>query len=218
MYRIAIVLLLTMVPATWGQSADRAATVAPLPQDRGIVASVADLLAPAEYTPLTPKQRFHDYAMSVIGPVPIFSAAAGAGVSQGIDSPVEWGEGAGGYGRRFGNNLAYNAVRNTLTLGASVALHEDNRYFASQQRTFGRRLLHALASPAIAHKDGGKATVSVSSLFGIAGASTLSRTWVPGSWQGADNVGRSIGFTYAGMAGLNVAREFVPDIVRHFRK
>src|SRR5437879_6267655 len=113
MYRIGIVLWLTMVPANWGQSADRAATVAPLPQDRGIVASVAGLLAPAEHTPLTPKQRFHDYAMSVIGPVPVFSAAASAGISQGIDSPVEWGQGARGYGRRFANNLAFNAVRNT---------------------------------------------------------------------------------------------------------
>jgi hypothetical protein len=205
MYRIAVMLLLTVVPGIWGQ-------------EGGILADVAGLLAPAERTPLTSRQRFHDYAMSVIGPVPTFSAAAGAGVSQGIDSPPEWGQGARGYGRRFGNNLAYNAVRNTLTLGVSVALHEDNRYFASQQRTAGRRLLHALASPAIAHRDSGRATVSVSNLLGIAGASTLSRTWAPGSWQGGNNIGRSIGFTFAGMAGLNVAREFVPDIVRHFRK
>src|SRR5947208_11451263 len=152
MHRIAGVLVLTMVPCTWGQTADRAAAVPPPVQDGGILGTVAGLLAPAQHTPLTPKQRFHDYAMSVIGPIPIISAAASAGVSQGIDSPPEWGQGARGYGTRFGNNLAYNAVRNTLTFGASVALHEDNRYFASEQQTFGRRLLHALASPAVAHK------------------------------------------------------------------
>jgi hypothetical protein len=205
MHRFTIVMLLTTLPLTWGQ-------------DRGILANVAGLLAPAERTPLTSKQRFRDYMMGAVGPVPVFSAAAGAGLSQAIDSPAEWGQGAGGYGTRLANNLAYSAVRNTLTFGVSAALHEDNRYFASENRAFGRRLLHALTSPAIAHKDGGMAAVSASSLFGIAGASALSRTWAPGSWQGMDNVGRSIGFTYAGMAGLNVAREFVPDILRHFQK
>src|SRR5947199_8240094 len=105
MYRIAIVLLLTTGPASWGQSADRAAAVTPSPKDGGILGTVTGLLAPAERTPLTAKQRFHDYAMSVIGPIPIISAAASAGVSQGIDSPPEWGQGARGYGRRFGNNL-----------------------------------------------------------------------------------------------------------------
>lgn len=195
MYKITAVMLLKMVPALWGQG----------------------LLAPAPHTPLTPAQRFHDYVMSAVGPVPIFSAAAGAGISQGIDSPPEWGQGARGYGKRFANNFAYNAVRNTLTFGISAALHEDNRYFASENRAVGRRLLHALTSPAIAHKDDGRAAVSVSSWVGIAGASALSRTWAPGSWQGMDNVGRSIGFTYAGMAGLNVAREFVPGLLRRFR-
>src|SRR5438270_206360 len=83
------------------------------------------VLAPSEQTPLTGKQQFHDFVMSTVGPVPVFSAAASAGISQWIDSPPEWRQGASGYAKRLGNNLAYNGVRNTLTYGVAAVLHED---------------------------------------------------------------------------------------------
>jgi hypothetical protein len=52
----------------------------------------------------------------------------------------------------------------------------------------------------------------------MATASTLSLAWAPESWQGADNAAISFGLTYAGIAGLNVAREFVPGILRKLHR
>src|SRR5713226_426034 len=201
MKKLATGVLVTLLQAAWGQDAWGQSV------DR-----LLGVLAPAEQTPLTARQQFHDFAMSTVGPVQIFSAAASAGISQWIDSPPEWRQGGSGYARRLGNNLAFNGVRTTLTYGFAASLHEDNRYFGSGRSGFGSRLLYALTSPAIARKDGGNRTVSISSLAGIVGASAISRAWSPPSWQGVDNIGRSIGLTYLGMAGFNVAREFVPDI------
>src|SRR6476646_3718246 len=78
-------------------------------------------LSPAEDKPQTAGQRFHDYAVSTIGPLAIISEAASAGIGQWRDSPHEWGQGGSGYGKRFGNNMAYNAVRTTLTYSLAEA-------------------------------------------------------------------------------------------------
>jgi len=60
------------------------------------------------------------------------------------------------YGRRFANDMAYNGVRCTLTYASSILRHEDDRYFASEQRGGWPRVRHALASVFTAHKsDGG---------------------------------------------------------------
>src|SRR5436190_12440868 len=188
MTRFAASLLVILLPGAWGQTVDR----------------LLGVLAPSEQTPLTAKQQVHDFLMSTVGPVPVFSAAASAGISQWIDSPPEWRQGGSGYAKRLGNNLAYNGVRNTLTYSIAAVLHEDNRYFGSGRQGFGGRLLYALTSPAIARKDGRKQAVSISSLTGIVGASAISRAWSPPSWQGLDNVGKSIGLSYVGLAGFNV--------------
>ena len=52
----------------------------------------------------------------------------------------------------------------------------------------------------------------------MAGVAGIALAWAPPSWQGVDNYALNFGLTYAGIAGLNVAREFVPGIVRRFRK
>jgi hypothetical protein len=186
------------------------------PANNGKVDGLLSLLAPAEQNELTKRKRFNDYVLATVGPVTIVAEAAGAGISQWQDSPTEWGQGGSGFGKRFGNNMAYNAVRTTITYGLSAALREDNRYFGSHRHGIGARIGYALISPGVAHQNG-HAVVSVSSLAGIAGAATISQAWAPSSWQGAGHTASNFGWTWAGLAGYNLAREFVPDIVRHFR-
>ena len=55
-------------------------------------------------------------------------------------------------------------------------------------------------------------------MIGIAGASLISRAWSPVSWQTPSGTARSMGISIAGTAGFNLAREFLPDIVRHLHK
>jgi hypothetical protein len=189
---------------------------ATLPGDGPLVKAL-QILAPPEPSPLTGREQFRLYAGYVIGIYPVLGEAAGAGISQWIDSPPEWGQGSEGYFKRFGNNLAYNAIRNTITYAVSVPMKEDNRYFASGRSSVPGRVGHALLSPVVARHPNGREYFSVSGAAGIVGAATISLAWAPPSWQGAGSACESIGLTYAATAGLNLVREFVPDLIRKLR-
>ena len=74
------------------------------------------IVGPSDEKPLTRKEAFEAYVLSTVGPVPILGEAAGAGIGQWMNSPEEWGQGWGAYGKRFGSNMGYNALRQTITL------------------------------------------------------------------------------------------------------
>lgn len=178
---------------------------------------VLDLLKPATPGVMTGEHRFHDYVKNVIGIVPLVSAGAGAGFNQWMNSPKEWGQSGSGYAKRFANDAATNAVRQTITFTTAALLREDNRYFASGKDRVFSRVTYALASPVIARHENGHCAFSVAGISGIVGAALISRAWVPPSWQGGRNVAANVGITFATTAGFNLAREFVPDLIRHFQ-
>lgn len=216
MKTLTAVLFVCALPVLWGQSANPPS--ASTGQGNSLLIRGLNYLGPADPAPIGKGERFQNYVVNMAGPLAILGEAAGAGIGQWNDSPHEWGQGGEGFGRRFGSNMAYNAVRQTIMYGASEALHEDNRYFASGKSSTWARCEYALLSPAMARKRNGKRGVSISSLLGLAGAATLSLTWSPPSWQGADRAARNFGTSYASVAGVNLVREFIPDLIRRLRR
>ena len=176
------------------------------------------LLRPMEpETPeqISPRLRFHEYVYDTVGPTVWLREGAAAGISQAMNSPHEWGGGMEGFGKRFGSNMATLVVHNTITYGLSAALHEDNRYLASSKSRTMARAWHAILSPFEARHDDGRFGFSYSNVGGVVGASLISRTWSPPSWQGGGDIARGIGYTLAGEAAFNVFREFLPDLLHH---
>lgn len=197
-------------------SANRATATASTASQPGFIERMVRRLEPEPaYSPLTPKQRLRQYAHDTFGPVAILFNAASAGVSQELNSPREWGGGMEGYADRFASNMGVFAVHGTITYALSSTLHEDNRYFASGNSGVIRRGLHAALSPFEARRGDGRVGFSYSNVAGVVGASLISRTWSPPSWQGGENIGRTIAFTFAGEAAFNVFREFLPDVLHH---
>jgi hypothetical protein len=197
----------------WAQSGTPAP--APPPKAPGFVERQWRLLAPVPSGEAPRLQRFGEYIQFTAGFGPVLSEAAGAAISQLENSPLEWGQGAGGYARRFGSNLAYNAVRQTAAYGTSLAFREDNRYFAARGgSSVWARVGHALASSVTARRLSGRTSISVSGLVGIVGAAGASLAWSPPSWQGGRNVAENAGLTIAGQAATNLLREFLPGVRR----
>ena|SRR5579862_5859387 len=174
--------------------------------------------ASAKYTPQTRRERWHSYLLSLGGPATLVTEAGAAGLSQAIDSPWQWGEGPGGYAKRFGNDLAYNGIRYSLSQASSILLNEDGRYFASGQKRTWPRVKHAIAGVFTAHKPDGRVVFATSSVIGIAGASLITRAWSPESWQTPSNTARSMGISIAGAAGFNLVREFLPEMLHRLHK
>ena len=176
------------------------------------------LLGPADPSPQTPKQRFKSYLLNTAGPVPLVGEALGSGIAQWTNSPPEWGQGWKAYGKRLGSNFAYNAVRQTISYAAASAFHEDYRYFAAPEPGPWRRVRHALIYTFTARHSDGRDRFSVASVAGVVGASGIASIWGPRSWQGAGNIAENAGISFASTAGLNVVREFLPDILGRPRK
>lgn len=201
-------------------SADRLApveTTATAPSN-GFIVKILRPLAPSAKGAPTAQTRLKEFTDQTMGPYALLRQAATAAWSQGVDSYREWGQGSEGYAERFGNSFAINATHHTLTYGAKTLLHEDNRYFASGETGFLRRMLHATVSPFVTHHDDGSAGFSYSNAFGVVGAGFISRAWAPPSERGADHAFSTMGLCFAEGAAVNAVREFVPDIIRKFQK
>ena len=174
-----------------------------------------------DFRPLSQKERGKLYLDSMVNPLGYIKVAASAGIDQWEDKPEEWGQGASGYGKRFGDIFGQYAIQRTVRYGAASVLHEDNRYFNSGKKGFWPRTGYALASGVLARHDDGRRRVSISQIGGVAAGAFLSRLWQPPSRSSAGDGAESFGVTMATNIGFGVAKEFLPDVARaifHRRK
>ena len=212
-------LALNLALAAFGQSSNTAARVEPEEvRSQGVWNRVLLWIEPAPSAEAGRPERVSEFLMSTVGPIPLFGEAAGAGIGQWANWPKEWGQGWGAFGKRFGSNLAYNGIRQTVTYGGSLALGEDTRYFASRDSGWWPRTRHALVSTFTARHSDGKDSFSYSATGGVIAASALSSIWGPASWKGPGNIAENAGISFASTAGVNLVREFLPDILHRPRR
>jgi hypothetical protein len=147
----------------------------------------------------------------IAGPGSLFTAGLGAGIGQWRDEPPEWGQGGAGYGRRFGNHMAANALKQAISFGAGAALREDPRYFRSGKKGLWPRAWSAIERTFIIPKQGGGDGLAYSRLLGAYGGGFLSNTWYPGRGGPAEAVLRG-SIMLGGDVGGNLFREFWPEI------
>ncbi|MBZ5675429.1 MAG: hypothetical protein LAP61_14410 [Acidobacteriia bacterium] len=222
--RLVFLVMVTCLPAAFSQDPRTFVTPAASAVKQlattaktDVIDKVMGVVGPDEST-LTEQRRFHLYLVATAGPVPILAEAAGAGIGQWENSPKEWGQGWGAYGERFGSNLAYNGVRQTITYGTSILFHEDNRYFASHKHGLWARTGYAVLSTFTARNPDGQTTFSISSVTGVVGASAIASLWGPESWKGVGNISRNAGISFGATAGFNLVREFLPDFLHRPQK
>jgi hypothetical protein len=163
------------------------------------------------YSPLTEEQRFHMYIRGMFGPTAWAIGAVSAGWGQLRDRPEEWGQGARGYGLRYGSGFAQRVTRETLQFGAASILHEDNRYMPSEETGNGARIKYAIESTFLTYKPDGSRRFAFSRIGSILGGSFISRTWQPQSTSGTLRAGQNFGTALGFAVGFNVMREFMPS-------
>jgi hypothetical protein len=162
--------------------------------------------------PLSVTGKLHFHAEATYAPLSLVGIAAYAAVLQEADAPVEWGQGAAAYGKRFGSTLAWSGIHSALAFGLDSTLHQDPRYFRLGGTGFWRRSGHALRGTFLTRTDRGGETVSTWRIGSAYGAAFLSNQWYPdrlntvglGLIQGSV----TLGFGFVG----NLGSEFWPDI------
>jgi hypothetical protein len=159
-----------------------------------------------------------EYAHRLFNPASGVRSAVAAGIDQAAGTPSEWGGGIKGFGRRLGSAFGTHIIRSTIHFGVSKMLHEELDYHRSEKQGFRPRFTYALVATVVTRKTTTqKQTVAVGEISGILGGGLISRLWHPVRFHTVGSGLSSAGIGFAAEAGMNVMREFWPEI-RHPRR
>jgi hypothetical protein len=163
--------------------------------------------------PLSTGQKFELMAKTMYDPFTFVAAGLTAGVGQASDSFAEYGQGAEGYGKRYGAALADGADSNLFSnFVYPVIFKQDPRYFRVGEGPIKPRIYSAFKQEFVARKDSGGYTFHFSNVLGAFTAGSISNAYYPPSDRGFGlTVSRaSIALGYGCLGDLFL--EFWPDI------
>ena len=174
-----------------------------------------------DQSPLTVRQKFRVFYRYTYDPCRYAGAAAVAGIRQAENDPEEYGQGAEGYGKRVGANLAdTNMATFFARFLLPTLLHDDPRYFRiGTSGTTKQRVVHAVLSPEWTRRDNGTQRFNYSRVLGDLIAASIGNAYRPDDDRGAGDTFRRTG-TMLGVASASALFvEFWPDIkARIFKK
>ena len=161
--------------------------------------------------PLSSRQKFRLAWRTSIDPFTFLVTGAFAGVEQATNTFSGYGQGAQGYGKRFG--AAYTDGFIETMIGSAILpslLKQDPRYYYKGTGTTRSRVLYAIANSVICKGDNGRWQFNYSGILGGAAAGGISNLYYPA----ADRNGISLTLenTALGIAGgaiQNILQEFL---------
>jgi hypothetical protein len=161
------------------------------------------------------KDKFVLFVQDAYDPLAFLNAGFNAGIGQANNSDRSFGQGAEGYGKRFGANYAGQASSDFfIDFAYPTIFSEDPRYYRLAHGSGGRRLVHALGHVLVAHKEDGSRMFNFSEWLGTTSAVVLSNTYHPDNRRGFAPAARGVGISFAVDTGFDVLREFWPEIAR----
>jgi hypothetical protein len=170
--------------------------------------------------PLTVGQKFKVVARGSFDYIQIPWYALLAGVSQAENSEPGFGQGAEGYGKRFGAYAADGTIENFF-VGAIVPsmLHQDPRYYQLGKGGFWHRTGYSISRIFVTRTDAANSQFNYSEIVGAAAASAISTySYHPRGDRTFSNT-CSVWGTQVGYDTITlVIKEFWPDIRRKLRR
>jgi hypothetical protein len=188
---------------------------------RGQQATVVEQkrLPPVElYVPMTAHERWKAYAgENFTQPGAFFQTFFTALGDQRGKVPSEWGAGGGEFPRRFASDFARFTIGGTVKSTIAAGLHEDTRFHSCTCRGALARTTHAVSRTFLIYDSNGRRTPDIAGLAGLYIGPIVMTTWYPGGFTalgyGVRQGNLAVGIT----AGVNVIREFSPELKGLFR-
>lgn len=174
----------------------------------------------SQVPPLTTGEKFKVVARSSFDYVQYPWYGFLSGISQAENSEAGYGQGAQGYGKRFGAATADGTIENFMTSAVLPSLlRQDPRFFQSGHGSFRHRTWYAFTRIIVTRGDNGKTQPNYSEVFGSALSSAISTySYHPHEDKTVVNTAKVWG-TQVGYDALTyVVKEFWPDIRRKLRK
>jgi hypothetical protein len=163
---------------------------------------------------LTVKEKLAYDWRHLFDPENVVFAGVGASFDQLRDRPGKWGEGWGPFFGRYGSHLGQYVVQRSIMFPVQAIDHEDTRYFRSTRTSIKGRVGDAFLHTIWRHNDAGEMMPAYSEFLGDYGAAAVSRIWWPKQYHTGSAILIAGSDTILVDAGINLFREFKPDIKR----
>jgi hypothetical protein len=130
--------------------------------------------------PLSGGGKFHLFAKSAFDPVTLGITGLQAGLAQATNEFPGYGQGAQGYGKRFGASLADEVSAGFWSnFFYPLLLKADPRYFRLGEGSMKRRVLYGLRQEFVCHTDSGGRTFNFSNVLGAFTSGGISNAYYP---------------------------------------
>jgi len=132
-------------------------------------------------SPLTTPEKFHLFFKSAFDPAAVSIVGVQAAISQAENEFPAYGQGAMGYGKRFGASLADEVSSGFWSnFFYPVLLKEDPRYFRLGEGSIKYRIYYAVKQEFVCHTDRGGRRFNFSNVLGAGTSGALSNLYYPG--------------------------------------
>jgi len=166
--------------------------------------------------PLSSGEKFK-LAAQYLNPYTFFFVTAEAGINQARNHPEAYGQGAEGFGKRYGAGLADGLTDGIFVTGMYPSLlHQDPRYYRLGDGSSAQRAGYAVTRILVTRQDSGRKAFNLSEVLGSFSSAALAVTYYPRNERDFSNVAERAGIQFAFDAGFNLLKEFYPEIGRKF--
>ena len=167
---------------------------------------------------LSTGKKFELFVDNSISLDTVIYAAAGSAIGQALNSPTGFGQGWENYGKRFGTSMARQASAEFFgTFIIASATHEDPRFYAEVNPSFGRAVKYSLKEVFVMRNDDGHDVVAWSRLGGPLLGEGLANVYWPDRNRTVGDTFLRYGIDIAVKAGGNLLREYWPVLSSKMR-
>ncbi len=165
--------------------------------------------------PLTPGQKFHLMIKESLDPFQYVAVGLEAGLEQAANEFPAYGQGAAGYGKRYGATLADEVSGEFFgSFFYPVLFKQDPRYFRLGEGSVKHRIGYALTQEFVCHNDEGGRSFNWSAALGAVTAGGVSNAYYPSTDRGFGLTMNRAAIAVAYGSIGSIFDEFWPDIER----
>lgn len=126
--------------------------------------------------------------------------------------PPEWRQGAGAFGRNYGDAFAERVSFQSARFVTGVITGEDPGHISSSGHNGFARSIHALSFTLIDRSDSGHSMPALSNLVGAAAAGFVGNAYLPSGFNDVTHAGQRATIRFGFTASGNLFREFAPQM------
>jgi hypothetical protein len=178
--------------------------------------SLPDAPSARPLRPLTDREKFALFTEEARSPLTFVSAGVTAGFNSA--SGRVYGGGWNGFGKNYAVAVAEHETSSFF--GQYLfpkLLSQDPRYHPSEKDGFWKRSTYAASRVLLTRNDAGQKTVNSSYLLGALVSTAVASCYRPPRYQGAGQTMADFGSTVGGDAGMNILKEFWPQLRNRIR-